>query len=100
MSIEPILKEWYWIVILAAIIMIAFAPSFLKGKCPNCGKRGLKSVDVDGRTLASLAEEDRQPYMSFHRCSACHSRFLRHKSAPLQDAGTDKWNIVFQNSDS
>jgi hypothetical protein len=90
-----IAKEWYWIVIFAALVLVAFAPSFLKGKCPACKRRSLKSIDVHPEMLAGIDGIDAAQYPSFFSCSACGARFKRFRSGPLQDASQPELEKLF-----
>ena len=92
------LKEWYWIVIVGAIVSLAFAPSFLKAKCPKCKKKALRTVDTDAHLLSHLSEEDRKPFLTFYRCDKCSSRFVRERTAPLADASDARWTSIFEHS--
>ena len=92
---NEILKEWYWLVIFAALVMVAFVPSFLKAKCPQCGKRKLTTVDVDEHVLSHLDQADHKPFLSFYLCEACQARFRRERAGPLKDASQSNWAMIF-----
>jgi hypothetical protein len=92
---QAMMKEWYWPVIVLAIVMMAFAPSFLKGRCPSCKKRALRSVDVDDKVLSELNAADAQNFTMFYRCDNCQSRFKRVRSGPLEDAADPRFERVF-----
>ncbi len=90
------MSDWYWYVIVAALLAVAFAPSLLKGRCPGCGKRRLCSVDLDESLSSSLDEDDRKNFLSFYLCEACGRRWRRQRSQPLEDASGSKWERIFQ----
>jgi hypothetical protein len=92
---QAMLKEWYWVVIFLSIVLMAFCPSFLKGKCPSCKKRALRSVDVDNHVLAELNLADAQNFTMFYRCDKCHCRLKRLRSGPLEDAADPSFERVF-----
>jgi hypothetical protein len=93
---HQIMKEWYWLVIVGSIVSMAFAPSFLKGKCPCCGKRKLVSVETDSQTRQSLeAQHHTQQFLTFYSCDSCHSRFFRERTGPFQDASAKGWDPAF-----
>lgn len=92
---QAMLKEWYWGVIVLALVLVAFAPSFLKGKCPGCGKRKLRTVDLQDPELERLYQGDKQTYTIFFRCDACRSRFKKVRSGPLHDASDQAYEAVF-----
>jgi len=72
-------KDWYMIFVLLAILVTPFLPILLKGKCPQCGKRKLESLEKD----------DNSPFVSHHACGNCKTRFTRERSGPLQPVEED-----------
>lgn len=96
MNYHLVLKEWYWLVIYAALIAVAFAPTFLKTKCPSCRKRKLESVDIDQNTREDLQRREDVQFLTFFRCTACGARFMREKTAPYQDASDSRWNLAYE----
>jgi hypothetical protein len=96
---QAMMKEWYWGVILAALIAVAFAPSFLKGKCPTCKKRGLRTVDADAATVQRVAESESKSaearFTVYYRCDRCQARFKRLRTEPLQDASGSHYDPIF-----
>jgi hypothetical protein len=92
---QAMLKEWYWGVILLSIVLLAFTPSFLKGKCPVCKKRALRSVDVDNRVLSELNLSDAQNFTVFYRCDNCHCRLKRLRTGPLEPAQDPAFDCIF-----
>ena len=95
---HQVLKEWYWLVIFAALVAVAFAPSFLKGKCPKCNKRKLVSVDLDSSIQEKIRNEHGRganSFFSFYWCSACGAKLYRDRSGPFQDASADRWETAF-----
>lgn len=89
------LKEWYWFVILGALVAVAFCPLFLKAKCPNCKRRQLKSVDVNPDTRRMLEAPQQRGYLTFYRCDACDARVLQELSRPYEDASDNCWDAAF-----
>jgi len=76
------MKDSYMIFVLLAILVTPLLPALLKGKCPNCGKRKLETAE-------GAADKGQSPYISYFSCSACHSKFMRDKSGPLQPLHDD-----------
>lgn len=96
MDYRLVLKEWYWLVIWAALIAVAFAPTFLKAKCPTCKKRKLETIDLDQRTREDLQHQEHVEFLTFFRCTACGARLMREKTAPYQDASDPRWNLAYE----
>lgn len=96
MDYRLVLKEWYWLVIWAALIAVAFAPTFLKAKCPSCKKRKLETLDLDQRTREDLQSKEHVEFLTFFHCTACGARFMREKTAPYQDASDPRWNLAYE----
>lgn len=92
------MKEWYWFVIFGAIFSMAFAPTFLKSKCPQCNKRKLETVDLDQRIREQLQEQEDKPFLTFYNCTACGARLLRERTSPFQDASDLRWNLAYDNA--
>jgi hypothetical protein len=92
---QAMLKEWYWGAIVLALIMVAFAPSFLKGKCIKCGKRNLRTVDISDPDLERLHQGNKETYTVFLRCDACQAKFKKVRSGPLEDASDPSYEAVF-----
>ena len=96
---QAMMKEWYWGVILLALIAVAFAPSFLKGKCPACKRRGLRSVDVDRTIVQQVADGESRGaearYTFYYRCDGCGARFKRVRTAPMEDASDSRYDLIF-----
>ena len=96
---HAMMKEWYWGVILLALIAVAFAPSFLKGKCPKCNKRAVRSVDADRTIVQQVAagesRSDEARYTFYFRCDHCQARFKRVRTAPMEDASDSRYDVVF-----
>jgi uncharacterized protein with PIN domain len=95
MDYHAVMKEWYWLVIYAALIAVAFAPTFLKARCPQCKKRKLETVDLDQRTREDIEHKEEVQYLTFFQCTACGARFLREKTAPYKDASDPRWNLAY-----
>lgn len=94
------MKEWYWFAIVGALVSIAFAPSFLKGKCPKCSKRKLVTVPLDDATTRALAAEgNERQFLSFYTCGGCDAQLLRERTGPFEDATAKSWQQVFNNAD-
>jgi hypothetical protein len=98
MDYHAVLKEWYWGVIYAALIAVAFAPTLLKTKCPTCKKRKLETVDIDQRTRETLQQREDAEFLTFYRCTACGARLMRERTAPYKDAGDARWNLAYDNA--
>jgi hypothetical protein len=92
------LKEWYWGVIYAALIAVAFAPTLLKAKCPKCRKRKLETVDIDQRTREELQRREDAQFLTFYRCTACGARLMRQRTAPYQDASECRWKLAYESA--
>jgi hypothetical protein len=94
---HAMLKEWYWPVIIGALIAVAFAPSFLKSKCPACGKRKLRSFDFDNSAIAvsGFAKDDLPPFTIYYLCDGCHARLKRFRSGPLLEATDQHYDVIF-----
>src|SRR5579883_298996 len=92
---QQMAKEWYWLVILGGLVAVAFVPSFLKGKCPSCGKRNLCSVELNEQAPEQLGSKYAGPFMLFYQCQACYRRFKRVRTGPLEDASDACWDVVF-----
>jgi hypothetical protein len=73
------MKDWYMILVFLAILVTPFLPFILKAKCPACGKRKLESLDT-----AESPSKSSSPYISYFYCGACHCKFVRDKSGPIQ----------------
>jgi hypothetical protein len=93
---HAILKEWYWIVIVGAIVSMAFTPTFLKGKCPKCKKRALKTVDVEQDVRELLQEKENRAFLTFFRCEHCDARQMRELTGAFEDAQDDRWAAAFE----
>ncbi len=87
-------KEWYWFVIVGALVAVAFAPSFLKGKCPQCRKRGLVSVDLDQVGQEQLASFGLS-FPTLYNCRKCQARLYRERSGELK-AADDRFTALFE----
>lgn len=92
---HAVLKEWYWGPIMLALILVAFAPSFLKSKCPKCKKRTMRSVEIRNPELEKIHQGDSETYTMFFRCESCGARFKRVRTAPLEDASDGQYDAVF-----
>jgi endogenous inhibitor of DNA gyrase (YacG/DUF329 family) len=73
------MKDWYMVLVLAAVIVTPFLPLILKGKCPKCGKRKLEPLES-----AEAVGKSANPYIAYFSCSACQSHFMRDKSGPMR----------------
>lgn len=87
---QAMMKEWYWGVIIAALVAVAFCPSFLKGVCLSCKKRSVTSVDVDDGLIKNLKEagvamDELPPFTMLYRCTKCGAKFKRVRSGPLEN---------------
>lgn len=89
------MKEWYWFVILGALVAVAFCPTFLKEKCPRCKKRSLKTVDVDTEIRRQLEQQEQRAFLTFYRCTACSAKLVRERTAPHEDATEPRWAGAF-----
>lgn len=89
-------KEWYWFVIFGALIGIAFAPTFLKAKCPTCKKRKLETVDLEQSVREEIQEREDRPFLTFYKCTACGARLMRERSAAYEDASDIRWSIAYE----
>jgi hypothetical protein len=84
---RQVLKEWYWLFIFAALVAVAFAPSFLKGKCPRCSKRKLVSFELDNHVRKSIeAEHANRQFLTFYTCHSCGAHLFRERTGPFEDA--------------
>jgi len=92
------MKEWYWLVIFGALIAVAFVPSFLKAKCPNCKQRKLESVDLDAPIREELEQRESKPFLTFFRCTACGARLMRERTSPYQDASDARWDLAYDSA--
>src|SRR5579884_2312985 len=97
---QMMMKEWYWIVILGALVAVAFCPSFLKGKCPACGKRTLSSVDVHDGVIKDLLDsgvsrDELPPFTGYFRCAKCSARYKRLRSGPLEEVSSTRFDTIF-----
>ena len=90
------LKEWYWGVIMLALVAVAFAPSFLKALCPQCKKRALRSVDLPDGASDSFAASGIEPFTTFYLCDHCAGKFKRVGSGPLEEASQTRFAPYFQ----
>jgi hypothetical protein len=72
------------ILVLAAVLVTPFLPGLLKAKCPDCGKRKLETLE-----LAQAGNKSTDPFIAYFSCGACHSKFMRNKSGPLQPMPDD-----------
>ncbi len=93
---HAIMKEWYWFVIVGAIVSMAFTPTFLKAKCPKCKKRNLRTVDLDQQTRVGIQDREKRAYLTFFRCNSCGARLMRELTAPYEDASDSRWNAAFE----
>src|SRR5262245_31265367 len=94
---HQIMKEWYWLVIMAALVAVAFAPTFLKSKCPRCGKKKLISVDLDQLVREKLESANgNRLFLTFFRCENCLARVFRERTGPFEDASAAEWELAFQ----
>ena len=94
-----IAKEWYWIVIFLALVLVAFAPTFLKMRCPSCRKRKLNSVELPENASPELANLKEQ-FVTFFDCGSCQGRFKRLRSGPLEDASAAEYEAIFHGADA
>jgi hypothetical protein len=72
------------LLVLLSVLATPFLPLFLKGKCPNCGKRKLDSLES-----TENGGKNANPYVAYFNCRACHSKFMRDKSGPMQPVPDD-----------
>jgi transposase-like protein len=91
---QAMLKEWYWIVIWGALIAVAFAPTFLKARCPGCKKRNMKTADVDQDVVREI-EPDAGGFLTFFRCGSCQAKFKRLRTGPFEDASDPKYERIY-----
>lgn len=94
------MKEWYWIVIVGAIIAVAFAPSILKTRCPACKKKALRSVEIDDAMRAQVQTPESNEFLVFFRCDKCGAKFKRDRTAPLEDASAPQFEQVYTAADA
>jgi transposase-like protein len=79
------MKDSHMIFVLLAVLITPFLPFILKGKCPQCGKRKLESIESPesiGKTSS--------PFIAYFTCNACRTNFMREKSGPLTPMSDDQ----------
>ena len=75
------MKDSHMLFVLLAILVTPFLPFILKGKCPNCSRRKLESLEQSPQAVSGV---EPNPFVSYFSCKNCQAQFMRERSGPLQ----------------